>query len=392
MLNENGYYRPPFDEIVADKEQKAKELFGDDIDTSELTPLGKFIRIDAYELAKAYEDIEKVYYSRYPNTATGISLDRLCVFSGVSRNPATYSLHKIKAYSSEDTEQDVEVGIGELVVCGEDDDITFYNSNNYSVPKAGGSVEMIVECVEAGTIGNVASITNIVNPMADIDHIEYIGIYEKAVDTESDYDLRQRFTAAIEGAGSGNSNAIRAAILRVPTVISASIINNDTDEVDVDGRPPHSYECFVYGGEDYEDKIAKAIFDKAPLGIASCSTSENPVIVKVLDDGGYEHTVKFSHTENVAVDISVKYKKNTAFEDDGETQICDVLTTYVNALGVGADVIISALYGKIYSVNGITDITELTIGKSGEALATANIPIDLWQIAHIGNIELVEVK
>lgn len=87
MLTEQGYHRPTYDEILESKEQLARTLFGEDIETSEQTPLGKFIRIGAYDLSKAYEDIENVYYARFPNTASGISLDRLCVFVGISRNP-----------------------------------------------------------------------------------------------------------------------------------------------------------------------------------------------------------------------------------------------------------------------------------------------------------------
>ena len=78
-LDNNGYQRPTYDDIVKAKILKAQELFGADIDTDEKTAFGKFIRIGAYDLAKAYEDIENVYYARFPNTATGDSLDRLCL-------------------------------------------------------------------------------------------------------------------------------------------------------------------------------------------------------------------------------------------------------------------------------------------------------------------------
>lgn len=391
MLNENGYSRPAYEVIVAAKEQTARELFGEDIKTDALTPLGKFIRITAYELSKAYEDIEKVYYSRYPNYATGVSLDRLLPFAGITRNPATYAQHLIRVYGTETAEAETPIGIGELIVCGDDADITFYSDNDYVIPSKGGYADITVVCTEAGLIGNVPSITEIVNPIAEIDHIEYLRILEEAIEAESDYDLRKRFADAIEGAGSTNVNAIRAALLRVPTVISASVIENKEDTADGKGRPPHSFECFVYGGEEYEQELAEAIFEKAPIGIKTCSTSETPVIKTVKDDGGYEHTITFSHTENVNVYIRVRYKKDTRFEDDGQTQIRNVLTKHINSLGVGADVILSTLYGKIYTVSGITDIPELIIGVSSESLSSGNIAVEEWQVAQVANIELYEV-
>lgn len=373
-LTVQGYHRPTYDEILATKIQKAKDLFGENIETDEKTPLGKFIRIGAYDLAKAYEDIENVYYARFPNSATGTSLDRLCVFAGITRNPATQAIHKIKVYGETETV----IGIGELVVSS--GEITFYSANEYTIPTSG-SVEVEVECTEAGEIGNVKSITEIVNPTAEISHIEYIGISEAGEDEEPDVELRKRFSAAVEGAGSSNINAIRAALLRVPTVTSVGIIVNDTDATK-DGRPARSFECYVYGGVGYEQDIAEAIFDKCPIGIKTCSTSENPVTVTLNDDGGHEHTIYFSHTETVAVYVSMKIVTDAKFEgDEGVKQVKNAITTYIDSLGVGADVVLSTLYGHIHSVVGVVEVKELKLSTNGTTYNAANITIGEYQVA-----------
>lgn len=384
MLSEKGYHRPTYEEILAEKIQTAKKVFGEDIETGEQTALGKFIRIGAYDLAKAYEDLEMVYYARFPNTTSGVNLDRLCVFAAITRNPATRAQHTITVYG----EAGFEFGIGELEVCGENGDITFYNVNNYTISD-NGSVEVVVECTEAGELGNVTNITEIVNPIAEIDRIEYIGIEKIGEEVESDYDLRKRFTQTLSGAGSSNVNAIRAAILRVPTVKSASVIENKTGEVDAQGRPANSFECYAYGGEDYEQEIAEAIFDKAPAGIPTCSTSKNPVIKTVVDDSGTEHTIKFSHTEEIDVYINIKYKKNTGFETDGESQIERILIEHINGLGVGEPVVFSSLYGKIHSIAGVTEVTELTLSTDGSTYTATNIQINKWQVAQTDAAKIV---
>ena len=222
MLNELGFYRPTYDEIVAAKEQKAKELFGDDIDTSDLTPLGKFIRIDAYDLSKAYEDLELTYYARFPNTASGQSLDRLCVFAGISRNPPTKALHEITVNGTADASFEQ----GEVVVASPDD-VTFYNIEGFTIPESG-AINITVEAVPLGTVGNVSTIDRLVQSTEEIDSIAYVGVVEYGTE-ESDYSLRKRFSIAVEGAGSANINAIRAALLRVPGVSSAGVIENATD-------------------------------------------------------------------------------------------------------------------------------------------------------------------
>ena len=45
MLTTQGYERPTYDDILDNLILKAQELFGEDIETNEQTPLGKFLRI-----------------------------------------------------------------------------------------------------------------------------------------------------------------------------------------------------------------------------------------------------------------------------------------------------------------------------------------------------------
>lgn len=387
-LTEQGYHRPTYNEILESKIQTAKELFGEDIETNDQTPLGKFIRIGAYDLAKAYEDLEATYYARFPNTASGVSLDRLCVFVGISRNPATFAERTITVYGDKDTE------VEEIKVCGENGEITFHNIEAFIIPE-GGSIDITVQCDTAGTVGNVYDINEVVNPIVGVNSVAYKGSIDDTdgEDTESDYDLRNRFAQAVEGLGASNASSIRTAILRLPTVKSVSVIENSGDTQDANGRPPHSFECYVYGGEDYQQDIAQAIYDKKPLGITACSTSQNPVTKTIIDEGGTTHTIKFSHTEDIPVYINISYKKNTKFEENGEEQIKSVLTEYINNLGVGADVILSALYGFIYGVEGISDITSLTIGTASGTTTISNISVEAWQVAvtDFSKITLTEV-
>ena len=374
-LSDLGYHRPTYDEILETKIETAKELFGEDIDTSEQTPLGKFIRIGAYDLEQAYEDLEGIYYARFPNTASGVSLDRVCVFAGISRNPATYSRYTITVNGDAGTE------VSEINVCGENTEIVFHNYQSFVIGEDG-TATIEVECETAGAAGNGIEITSIVNPIANVDSVSNSVQTLLGEEVESDYDLRLRFAQAIEGAGSANTNSIRTAILRVSTVKSVSIIENAENTTDASGRPPHSFECYVYGGESHQQEIAQAIFDKKPIGIKSCTTSDGATAVTktVVDEGGTEHTISFSHAENVPVYVVINYKTNDFFEADGETQIKNALIEYINNLGISSDVVLSSLYGYIYSVAGIKDVTSLQIGTSAESVGASNISTETWQV------------
>lgn len=376
-LTAKGFARPTFNDILESKIAKAKELFGEDVDTSEFSVLGKFIRINAFDLAKAYEDLEMIYYARFPNTAEGVSLDRLCVFAGIKRNAATAARHEITVAGT------AGYTIPQGFIVGTDNEIIFQSVADCTI--AGNGIgKMIVECVDSGLIGNVGNdmIKTIVNPDAEVTGIISSRITANGESEESDPELRKRFSAAIEGAGSANANALRAAILRIPTVISVGIIENATNEVDPKGRPAHSFECFVYGGDGYEQEIGRTIFEKKPIGIKAVSTGTESVNVDILDDGGYTHKISFSRTERIPVRFKIRIRTDNKFETDGIEEIKNNITAYVNSLGVGVNLIISSLYSHIHSVSGVQEVMEIMVSTdNGSAYRANNVAVENWQVA-----------
>ena len=214
-LTDNGFVRRTYDDILNAKVQRAKELFGEDIDTSDLTPLGKFIRINAYDQALAEEELEAVYNARFPNTASGQSLDRLLVFCGLTRNPAVAAEYSVKITGATGTL--IEPGF----LVGTETGIQYYTTQGATIGESG-SVNVDAACTQAGAIGNVnaAAISVIVNPDANITAATGVERLRAGTDTESDAALRGRLQAAYAGASSSNADAIRAALLRVPRCCS----------------------------------------------------------------------------------------------------------------------------------------------------------------------------
>lgn len=356
-LTETGYTRKTYDEILEDKIAKAKELFGEDIETDENTPLGKYIRINAFDQAELEETAEMIYYSAFPNTASGTSLDRLCPFVGISRNPASASQFTVEVTGT----AGAEVPIGFLV--GTESGITFYNTMAVILDE-NGTGEIDVECTETGEIGNVhySEIVQIINPDAEITSVKGKAVVILGTEIESDYSLRKRFEMAREGSGSCTESAIKAAVMRVPTVTDAVVIVNETDEVDGRGRPPKSFECFVQDGTDYTTEIAQAIYNKKPIGIKTYGS----ISVDILDSAGKPYTINFSRTGYSRMYVKTTIITNAQFQGEkGNLEIKDNLEAYINNLGLGGKVIYSQLYGKIYSVTGVEEITSLQISSDG---------------------------
>lgn len=381
MLTDKGYQRRTFDDILNDKIRRAKELFGEDIDTSDQTPLGKFIRINAYDQAIAEEEIEAVYYARFPNTASGQSLDRLLVFVGITRNAASASVYSVNVQGT----AGYVIPVGFLV--GTDTEITYWTTQEYTIGEDGTCV-MEVSCTEAGTIGNISSpsaICKAVNPDVNVTSVEGAECLIVGRDEESDADLRVRFAAAVAGSGSCNETAISSAVLRIPTVQYAVVIANNTDDEDSEGRPPHSFECYVLGGDDYEQEIAQAIFEKRPIGIQAVGDKT----VTIRDVSGMERDVCYSPAQKVMITVRAKIKTKNTFPDNGIAQIQSGITNYINDLGIGNSLILSSLYGYIYGVVGVQEVTSLELSTDGgSTYSTSNVTVPDYGVAISAGVQV----
>ena len=377
-LTEVGYVRRTYDDILNDKILRAKELFGEDIDTSDLTPLGKFIRINAYDQALAEEEIEAVYYSRFPNTASGQNLDRLLFLGNLTRNPATAASYTVEVVGA----AGYVIPVGFLV--GTDTELTYYSVSEAIIGEDG-TCEIIVFCTEAGTVGNVTpgAISKVVNPDANVESVAGVDYVVLGTDEENDVDLRARLKLAIQGSGSCNENAIRAALLRVPTVQYATVLTNDEDTADSDGRPPHSFECYVLGGNGYEQEIAETIFDKKPIGIKTVGDKS----VTITDASGNEKVVNFSAALHVSVTVRIALTTNKSFPYDGVAQIHKNVADHINSLGIGRSLVLSSIYGHIYGIAGVVEVTKLELSTDGgSSYSASNITVPKYGVAVCGNV------
>ena len=376
-LNELGFQRLTYDEILDIQIQRAKLLFGDDIDTSENSTFGKILRLFCLDASDNQEYGENVYLSAFPNTARGASLDRLCPMVGISRNPATYAQHNITISGT----AGATVDMGFLVAAG---DVVFHTVDYYTIG-SNGKVSAIVECNDAGVIGNVSvgEINNIVNPTADVTGITHTSIEKLAIDVETDYSLRTRYGGALSGTGTNVIDSIRGAILRVSGVESVSIKENETDTTDSSGVAPHSFKCYVLAPHSASKEIAKAIFIKKPVGIATSGT-ESETVYDISDN---PHIVRFSWVTEVQVKVKCTIKTNSDYSDSSSQEIKDNLIERVSTYKVGQDVYASALSSEAY-VNGVEGVIEMSVTKSGTW--TNYLPISDSEVARLtaGNIEV----
>lgn len=377
-LTETGFVLPTYDEILAGQVGKAKELFGDDINTDTNTALGKFIRITTDEILNLYEMVSDTYFSRFPQFATGIHLDRLGTFAGITRNLATPAQHTVTFEGA----KDYVVPNGFLV--GTKDGINFYTISDVTLGE--GETEASVMCVVSGTEGNVSigQITEIVNPDVNVTKVNHTKLEVAGEDVETDISFYNRFKQAIAGAGNNTSSSIVGNVSKIAGVNSVSLIENDTDST-VDSLPARCFQVFVYGDAATNEDIAKAIFEKKPPGIKS----HGDITVEVLDAGGNAHSISFSRTVVVDIQIRTTIKTTNLFESDGVAKIQTALSALFEDAQNDDDIVLTSMYGAVYGVTGVKEITSFEArykvgsGGSWSSWATTNITTANSQIPRI---------
>lgn len=387
MLDEKGFKRKRYAELLNEIEDKAKEAFGEKTNTSERSPLGIILRLFAWFLGNVYQLAEAVYNASYINTASGKSLDKLGPYVGVSREGTQYATGYINLNGT--------TGYTEPAGFLLRTDADVYFETMEPATFVDGSATVPIEAMEPGVTGNVAAntITIIENPNPNVttctNSLETTGGRDK----ETDPEYRDRFSLSVATGGSGTVDSIRSVVLAVSGVRAATVVENLSLITTTDGQPGRSFHTYVLGGAAQD--IGNAIFSKKSAGIESFGSQS----VTVKDLGGNQHIVKYSPAVVIPVYMKIDIWKTTAFPADGIAQIKSLLVKFVGGedidgtlyagLTMGEDVIQMKLGRQTYNIPGVEDV-QITLSTTGTTYAEQNISIQRFQVAQadFGKIEV----
>lgn len=383
-LTDAGFRRPTYAELLDALEYKARELFGSNANLTVRSPLGIFLRIYAWMLNLLFSTLEDVYNSRFIDTAAGSSLYNL----GRAIGLRLLGAQKAVGYLTFSGDENTLVPEGFLAETAES---TQYITLTQGIIKDG-SVTLPCTAVIPGPDGNTDAntITTITNPKSGIFEVTNAAAFEGGRNTETDAEFRKRYYISVDFAGGVNIDAIVAAIYEgVEAVIAVIGEENDTDEVNEHGLPPHSIEIVAYGGLD--EDIAKVIFQRKAAGIQTYGTT----VVPVLTASGQLYNVHFNRPVPRRVWVRVyNLKTNDMFPLDGIEQIKESIVQYIGSnirrgLNIGQDVICVAIPTEVFKVSGVVDF-KLKISADGVNYGWDNIEIAAREKA-VTEEDLVEV-
>lgn len=293
-LGSTGWVPKTVDELRQEAEETIRTALGDDVDVSAESVFGPLIAALATKLGELWELVGSVYNARVPAGASGAALEALCELSpGIERRAATKGTVTLS----------VTLNAGVTLPAGSRASVSGEPSNAWvtteDVTNSTGSpatVSVAAEALDAGrTPANAGTITVIATPVTGWTAVTNAADATPGLEIETDAELRLRREQRLQRAGSSPLESIEAELSEVDGVTQAIAWENATDYTDAFGRPPHSVEVMVLGG-DSED-IARAIWAAKAAGIQTYGTES---VVTFTDDRGVTRSVYFSRPTSLS--------------------------------------------------------------------------------------------
>ena len=260
-ITTSGFIRKPKDIIRSEKVTLARSKFGVDVDFSPYTYEGQWIDVMAENEDLIWQELENQYYQVYVQSATGVQLDRIAAYSGMSRRGSVKASVSL-TFTGTDT---TIIPIG--FVCQTANGITFATTEQVTI--SGTTAIVNAEATIAGVTGNVSenSIVEIVNPIAGLDEVNNPLPSFGGLPIEDDLDLRIRILS-LGISGKSSVSAIKKEIDLISGVSNSRLSENAAD-FDFNSMPGNSIEAIISGGD--KTLIGKKLYEQKPAGIQSVS-------------------------------------------------------------------------------------------------------------------------
>lgn len=396
QLDANGLVIDTVDEILADLEIRVRDALGQEIETGPTSPLGQILGIFANALRLNQEGIAAAYSAYYRGSASGVNLARVGSLTGSGRLGATPSRVVVQVT----TAAPVNLAPGELVAHVIDQpDRLFENAT--TIIQGGPAIgSWLFISQDVGPIeAPIGTLTVIPVPVVDITAVTnpVDAILGDAIETDTAYRARQE--QELSRPASATVDGIRVDVLDAVVNESGMMLIDDlrvfenTADVVVDGRPPHSLEVVIWDPLNAPDvQVGQAVWDSKPGGILAFGSI--PTIA--TDSRGDPRDSAFSRaTERVLVfviDITSGPEYSTG-ADSTESRIkSGILAYWAMTQRIGQDLIRSQLYEPIWdSVEKnaeVVDILEIRASISPALPSAANIAIGDLEIGTINVINI----
>ena len=380
-ITATGFVTPTLDDIVAELGASLRGKLGNGLNLIAPSVFSQLVGIAAAREFAVWQAAEAVYNSQYPSGSQGQSLDNVCSISSTIRLQPTYGTVTLRC----NLDAGVTLPSGQIVSAGANTTQWVTTEDGTNSEDGAADVDIPARCEITGPQPAIASsLTTKVTPYSGWNSVTNPNAATPGTNIETDAALRIRRNAELAAGGSASVDAMRAALLQLEVdgervVVQANVFENDTDDTDEDGMPPHSMECVVDTDAGNDAAVRACIWANISGGIRPYGSTHGTV----TDSQGFPQEVDFSHPTEVPIYALIHLTETADYPGDAYVQ--SAIAAFINALALGNDVIQTQLYSTVFGVGGVTDVTRLWIGTSSPATAGDNLTIGSREKATCAN-------
>lgn len=379
--------------ILAGVQADMNAAFGGNLNPALETPQGQMASSLAAIIADKDAQIAYITNQVNPDYAQGRFQDAIGRIYFIDRIPAQGTVVQATCYGATGTV--IPIGAQATDTAG-----NIYSATQSGTIPAGGNVTLSFTCNTTGAIPCAAGALNtIYKSIVGWDSITNTaaGVTGNAVESRSAFEIRRRASVALNS--NGSVQAVRAAVLRVPGVLSCYAVDNPTSSPATIGGvtlAANSIYVAVVGGN--QNAIAQAIWSKKSVG---CSYNGN-TSVTVTDTNAPSvpqptYTVLYQTPAPLPILFAVQIKANPLMSANITTLIQNaIIGAFAGAdggapVGIGSTLFASRFYDPVAATDKNCSIVGIQIGT-----VTANqnyLPINIDQIPTISaaNITVTQV-
>jgi len=392
VLTPQGFVAPTTAQEVADLNSKFLAYVNASLNLDPNQPWGQIIGIFAQKLSEKYQLSATLYNALNPAAAQGNLLANVCTLSGTIPQVATYSTVTCQLNLNASTT----VTAGAIVAVSGQPQNTWVLTATVTSTSAGMYPGVFRSSSPGVFNANASTITVINTPVGGWLGVTNPNAAIPGVAADTDTTLRQRRLAQINGQGSGDTNAIRAAILKIGApIIQAFVFENTSLVTDATGLPGKSFRAVVWAGVGglatvlpsgltVSQTIANTIWSNKPTGIASFGAQVNTV----TDSAGNPQTVYFDQANQLGLYVTctvVPAPASSSLTDPIRVAVKGAIQAWVQSnllLGVGVIArafsaspleIVTSPTGVVYTPV-VTDVPTFAFDIVPSPVNTANLP------------------
>jgi len=371
-----------------------------DANFDEDDPLIQVLNVTIDAISVAWEVAESAYSAFDPSLASGAALSGLVQINGLSRKSGTPSLIPI----------DIIGTAGAIIPAGsqitDQANLIVWKTSSQLVIGGGGTVSGIAQSVLNGVFtAQINEVNKILDPVIGWSSVLNPGEATPGTTDELDEILRSRRANGTLSPAQGIVECVYSNILNLDGVIYSRVYHNRSLVTDARGIPGNCIAAVVQGGDGNE--IAEQILVRVGTG----TETHGPEEVIFTDPFGEETPIRYIRPDEIEIDVEVQVVINAsiwgsnsaqdmkdsiiAFAAQGPVGIdIDPATQGFDEFGFppGEDVFQSKLYTPVNSIPGHV-VSSLKMAYSGQALGTADLPIEWNEVAafSVANINVVVV-